>query len=58
VVSTKNRDYHFSAESPQKAKGWVKAIKEKTDEAKQESDPYASPEFQDVYKKLGKRIVR
>ncbi|KAK3816363.1 MAG: hypothetical protein J3Q66DRAFT_342316 [Benniella sp.] len=52
VVSTKNRDYHFSAESPQKAKGWVKAIKEKADEAKQEEDPYASPEFQDVYKKL------
>ncbi|KAF9196639.1 hypothetical protein BGZ50_008584 [Haplosporangium sp. Z 11] len=52
VVSTKNRDYHFSAESPQKAKGWVKAIKEKTDEAKAEDDPYSSPQFQEVYKKL------
>ncbi|KAF9906886.1 hypothetical protein BX616_000584 [Lobosporangium transversale] len=52
VVSTKNRDYHFSAESPQKAKGWVKAIKEKADEAKSEPDPYASPQFQEVYKKL------
>ncbi|KAG0263850.1 hypothetical protein BG011_007938 [Mortierella polycephala] len=52
VVSTKNRDYHFSAESPQKAKGWVKAIKEKTDEAKAEDDPYRSPQFQEVYKKL------
>lgn len=54
VVSTKNRDYHFSAESPQKAKGWVKVIKEKADEAKHEDDPYGSPEFQGVYKKLGK----
>ncbi|KAG0325520.1 hypothetical protein BGZ99_000574 [Dissophora globulifera] len=52
VVNTKNRDYHFSAESPQKAKGWVKAIKEKSDEAKAQSDPYSSPEFQEVYKKL------
>ncbi|KAF9924366.1 hypothetical protein BGZ65_008375 [Modicella reniformis] len=52
VVSTKNRDYHFSAESPQKAKGWVKAIKEKSEEAKKDDDPYGSPEFQDVYKKL------
>ncbi|KAG0229962.1 hypothetical protein B0O80DRAFT_490583 [Mortierella sp. GBAus27b] len=52
VVNTKNRNYHFSAESPQKAKGWVKTIKEKADEAKKEDDPYGSPEFQDVYKKL------
>ncbi|KAF8940194.1 hypothetical protein BGZ58_007437 [Dissophora ornata] len=52
VVSTKNRDYHFSAESPQKAKGWVKAIKEKSDEAKAEGDPYGSSQFQEVYKKL------
>ncbi|KAF9930545.1 hypothetical protein FBU30_000334 [Linnemannia zychae] len=51
-VSTKNRDYHFSAESPQKAKGWVKAIKEKSDEAKAEPDPFSNPAFQDVYKKL------
>ncbi|KAF9544993.1 hypothetical protein EC957_011490 [Mortierella hygrophila] len=51
-VSTKNRDYHFSAESPQKAKGWVKAIKEKSDEAKAEPDPYSNAAFQDVYKKL------
>ena len=53
-VSTKNRDYHFSAESPQKAKVWVKAIKEKSDEAKAEPDPYSNAAFQDVYKKLGK----
>lgn len=53
VVSTKNRDYHFSAESPQKAKGWVKAIQEKSDEAKAASDPQESPEFQEIYKKLG-----
>ncbi|KAF9436585.1 hypothetical protein BGZ76_003537 [Entomortierella beljakovae] len=52
TVSTKNRDYHFSAESPQKAKGWVKTIKDKADAAKAEEDPYASPQFQDVYKKL------
>ncbi|KAF9166708.1 hypothetical protein BGX21_004425 [Mortierella sp. AD011] len=52
TVSTKNRDYHFSAESPQKAKGWVKAIKEKAEEAKAEEDPYGSPQFQEVYKKL------
>ncbi|KAG0272649.1 hypothetical protein BGZ95_011563 [Linnemannia exigua] len=51
-VSTKNRDYHFSAESPQKAKGWVKAIKEKSDEAKAEPDPFSNAAFQDVYKKL------
>ncbi|KAF8939575.1 hypothetical protein BGZ47_008118 [Haplosporangium gracile] len=51
-VSTKNRDYHFSAESPQKAKGWVKAIKEKSDEAKAAPDPYSNAAFQDVYKKL------
>ncbi|KAG9062726.1 hypothetical protein KI688_005032 [Linnemannia hyalina] len=51
-VSTKNRDYHFSAESPQKAKVWVKAIKEKSDEAKAEPDPYSNAAFQDVYKKL------
>lgn len=56
-VSTKNRDYHFSAESPQKAKGWVKAIKEKSEEAKAEPDPYSNAAFQDVYKKLGKRNV-
>ncbi|KAF9951566.1 hypothetical protein BGZ72_006946 [Mortierella alpina] len=52
VVSTKNRDYHFSAESPQKAKGWVKAIQEKSEAAKAEEDPYSNPQFQDVYKKL------
>ncbi|KAF9209800.1 hypothetical protein BGZ49_000987 [Haplosporangium sp. Z 27] len=52
TVSTKNRDYHFSAESPQKAKGWVKAIKEKSDAAKAEEDPYSGPQFQEVYKKL------
>ncbi|KAG0048481.1 hypothetical protein BGZ83_006568 [Gryganskiella cystojenkinii] len=52
VVSTKNRDYHFSAESPGKAKGWVKAIQEKADEAKASKDPAESPEFQEVYKKL------
>ncbi|KAF9112189.1 hypothetical protein BGX27_003822 [Mortierella sp. AM989] len=52
TLSTKNRDYHFSAESPQKAKGWVKAIKEKADAAKAEDDPYSGPQFQEVYKKL------
>ncbi|KAF9580005.1 hypothetical protein BGW38_003515 [Lunasporangiospora selenospora] len=52
VVSTKNRDYHFSAESPQKANGWVKSIKDKADEAKDVKGPYDSPQFNDIYQQL------
>ncbi|KAF9426768.1 hypothetical protein BGZ94_006045 [Podila epigama] len=52
VVSTKNRDYHFSAGSPREAKGWVKAIQEKSTEAKNLNDPYESPRFGEVYKQL------
>lgn len=54
VVSTKNRDYHFSAGTSQEAKGWVKAIQEKSEEAKSARDPYESPQFGEVYKQLGK----
>ncbi|KAG0320107.1 hypothetical protein BG000_003690, partial [Podila horticola] len=52
VVSTKNRDYHFSAGTSQEAKGWVKAIQEKSEEAKAAKDPYESPQFGEVYKQL------
>ncbi|KAF9301321.1 hypothetical protein BGZ74_006858 [Mortierella antarctica] len=52
VVSTKNRDYHFSAGTSQEAKGWVKAIQEKSEEAKSARDPYESPQFGEVYKQL------
>lgn len=56
VVSTKNRDYHFSAGTSQEAKGWVKAIAEKSEEAKAAKDPYESPQFGEVYKQLGKGV--
>ncbi|KAG0340285.1 hypothetical protein BG004_006477 [Podila humilis] len=52
VVSTKNRDYHFSAGNSKEAKGWVKAIQDKSEEAKTAKDPYESPQFGEVYKQL------
>ncbi|KAF9166011.1 hypothetical protein DFQ26_008857 [Actinomortierella ambigua] len=52
VVKTKSRDYHFAAGSDREAKSWVRAIQDKSDSAKSSSDPYDSPQFQQVYQKL------